>query len=124
VKHVVVTLVVVPLVAAAVFGALNWFFRRRGADFSLVASVIAQWLVAYLVWTLAVAVVESFRGVEEERRALYTTYGFAVFAALMGLWQYRLARAGARQQAARVFLWAQMAWLALLLVLAERHPLD
>jgi hypothetical protein len=121
VKHVVVSLVVVPLVAAAVLGTLNWFYRRRGADFSLVASVIAQWLVAYLVWTLLGVAVDSVDGVDQPRRALYTTYGFVLFAALLGLWQYRLTRAGAHQYAARVFLWGQIGWL--LLVLAERGAL-
>jgi hypothetical protein len=118
VKHVLVTLIVVPLGAAAVFAVLNWFFRRRGADFSLVASVIAQWLVAYLVWTLIMAAVEALDGGEQPRRVLYMTYGFGIFATLLGLWQYRLARAGARQHAARVFLWGQVGWFVL--VLAER----
>lgn len=120
-KHVLLSLVVVPLVAAAVLGTLNWFFRRRGTDFSLVASVMAQWLVAYLIWTLLMVAVDSVDGVDQPRRALYTTYGFGLFAALLGLWQYRLAQTGARQHAARVFLWGQVGWL--LLVLAERGAL-
>jgi hypothetical protein len=121
VKHVIVSLVVVPLVAAAVLGTLNWFLRRRGGDFSLVASVIAQWLVAYLAWTVVNAAVDSLGGVDQPRRVVYTTYGFVVFAALLGLWQYRLARSGARRQAAQVFGWGQLGWL--LLILVERGVL-
>jgi hypothetical protein len=118
-KHVLVALVVAPLVAAGVLAALNWIFRRRGSDFSLVASVVSQWLVAYLAWTFIVAAIERIAGGEQSR--LYTTYGFVLFAVLPGLWQYRLARAGARQRAARIFMWSQVGWL--LLVLAERGAL-
>jgi hypothetical protein len=119
VKRVLVALLLVPLAATALFGLLNWVFRRRGSSFPLVASVLSQWLVAYLVWALLGALVESsglFEG-----RVSYTKYGFGLFAVIFGLWQYRLARAGETRQASRVFMWSQIGWL--LLVLAERGVL-
>jgi len=114
VKRVLVALLLVPLAAGALFALLNWFFRRRGSSFPLVASVLSQWLVAYLVWTLLGALVEASGVLGEAGRAPYTRYGF-------GLWQYRLARAGAARQASRVFVWSQIGWL--LLLLAERGAL-
>ncbi len=113
-KHVLVTLLIVPLMAAAVLGLLNWFFRRRGSDFSLLVSVVSQWLVAYLAWTLITGVVQSLTGLDEPGGARYLRFGFLPLAAILGTWQYRLARAGATRQAARVFLWGQMVWLLLL----------
>ena len=61
------------------------------------------------------------RAYAEAGRAPYTRYGFGLFAIIFGLWQYRLARAGAARQASRVFVWSQIGWL--LLLLAERGAL-
>lgn len=120
-KQVLVVLVVVPLVASAVFGLLNWVLRRRGGNFPLIASVLSQWLVAYLIWTLAGALVEAYGFFDAAGGPPYTRYGYGLFAVVFGLWQYRLARAGAPRQAARVFAWSQVGWL--LLVLAEHGAL-
>jgi hypothetical protein len=121
VKQVLVTLVVVPLVASALFAALNWILRRRGSSFPLLASVASQWLVMYLVWTLVLGLVEALGLSGTPGRIYYTGYGFGLFALVFGVWQYRLARAGERTGAARVFLWSQFGWLVL--VLAERGVL-
>lgn len=118
-KRVLVALLVVPLAATVVFGVLSWVLRRRGSSFPLVASVLSQWLVAYLAWTLVGSVVEA-SGVFDAPSS-YTRYGFGLFALVFGLWQYRLARAGDARQASRVFVWSQVGWL--LLVLAERGVL-
>jgi hypothetical protein len=115
VKHVVVTLVVVPLVAAAAFGLLNWFFRRRGASFSLVASIMARWVVAYMAWALVVGLLHEY-GLAPDGRPALSKWGLAPFALVAGVVQYRLVRAGARQHAERVFVWGQIAWLVLVLV--------
>ena len=113
-KHVLVTVVLVPLVVAAVFGFLNWLFRRRGASFALVASVAARWVVAYMVWALVAGLLRYY-GLAPEGRPALTTVGLAPFALVAGIVQYRLARAGARQQAERVFVWGQICWLVLVL---------
>lgn len=120
-KQVLTALLVVPLVLGGVFALLRWVFGRRGSNFDLVASVVSQWLVAYMVWTLAGAVIEHYGLFAEGRRLVYTKWGFGLFAAIFGLWQYRLARAGETRQAARVFAWSQIGWLGL--VLAERGTL-
>lgn len=119
-KRVLVALLLIPLAASAVFGLLGWFFRRRGASFPLLASVLAQWLIAYMAWTLLGTVVETSR-LFGGGRAPYTGYGFGVFAVMFGVWQYRLARAGEARQASRVFVWSQIGWLVL--VLAEHGAL-
>lgn len=120
-KHVLLALLLVPLAAGAAFALLDWAFRRRGSSFQLVASVLSQWLVAYLAWTLIGALAESYGLLGERGGASYTRYGFGIFAVLFGLWQYRLARAGATRQASRVFVWSQIGWL--LVMLAERGVL-
>ena len=114
-KHVFTTLVIVPLVGAALFGLLNWFFRRRGASFSLVASIASRWVVAYVVWALVAGALRHY-GLVPESEPAWTTLGLAPFALVAGIVQYRLARAGARQHADRVFLWGQVCWLVLVLV--------
>ena len=113
-KHVFVTLVVVPLVGAALFGVLNWFYRRKGASFSLVASISARWVVAYVVWALVAGLLRQY-GFAPEGRVPWTTWGLAPFALVAGMVQYRLLRAGAREHADRVFVWGQVGWLVLVL---------
>ena len=120
-KRVLVALLVLPLAVTAIFGALGWVLRRRGSNFPLVASVVSQWLVAYMLWTLAAALVESYGLLAPRGHAAYTRYGFGLVAVIFGLWQYRLARAGAVMQASRVFVLSQVGWL--LLVLAEHGAL-
>jgi hypothetical protein len=118
VKHVLVTLIVVPLVAGAVLAFLNWVFRRRGSNFSAVASVISQWLVMAVIWTFVGQFLETYGPAEETSRVVSTRppVAFAVFAVILGTWQYRLVRARETVRAGRVFLWSQIAWLVLMLV--------
>jgi hypothetical protein len=116
VKQVLLALLVIPLAASAVFAFLGWLLRRRGSSFPLVASVISQWLVMYVVWTVGGALVQSYAIFGEADRTPYSRYGFVVFAIIFGIWQYRLARAGETRSAARVFLWSQVGWLVLVLV--------
>jgi len=113
VKHILVAVLVIPLVASGVFALLNWVFRARGSSFPLAVSVISQWLVMYLVWALVGTLIQSYDLFDQPGR--YTKYGFGIFAIVFGLWQYRLARAGAITHAARVFLWSQLGWLCLVL---------
>lgn len=116
VKQVLMALIMLPLAAGAVFALLNWLFRRRGSNFSLVASVISQWLVMYLVWTLVGGLLQASDIWGGSGPSSYTKYGFGLVAVVLGLLQYRLARAGATTSAARVFFWSQIGWLLLILV--------
>ena len=120
-KRVLAALLVIPLAVAAVLGVLGWVFRRRRSSLPVIASVASQWLVAYMLWTLAAALAEGYGLLEPRGYFGYTRYGFGLFAIIFGLWQFRLARAGAVRQASRVFVWSQIGWL--LLVLAERGAL-
>ncbi len=117
-KHVLVTLIVVPLAAAGILALLNWVFRRRGTSFSVVASVLSQWLVMAVIWTFLGQLLQTYGPVEETSRAVSTRspLAFGLFAVVLGTWQYRLARAREPAQAARVFLWSQIAWFVLMLV--------
>jgi hypothetical protein len=115
VKHVLLTLVVVPLVAGAAIALLDWAFRRRGASFPLLASVLSQWAVAFVGWTLAAGLLQAWTAPGEPGRGTWATYGFPLFAVVVGTWQYRLARTGARERAARLFRWSQLGWLLVLL---------
>jgi len=121
VKRVLAALLVIPLAVAAVLGVLGWVFRRRRSSLPVIASVASQWLVAYMLWTLAAALAEGYGLLEPRGYFGYTQYGFGLFAIIFGVWQFRLARAGAARQASRVFVWSQIGWL--LLVLAERGAL-
>jgi hypothetical protein len=117
VKQVLITLLVVPLVASGVLALLNWVFRRRGSNFSVVVSVISQWLVMAVIWTVLGQLLQSYGVLEEPGRALYTRspLPFGVFAFILGTWQYRLARAGALVRASRLFRWSQVGWFVILL---------
>jgi hypothetical protein len=114
-KHVFLTFVIVPLVAAAVFGTLGWLFRRRGTSFALVASIASRWVVAYVAWALVNGVLAHY-GFAPDHRAPWTTWALAPFALIAGIVQYRLARAGAAQHAERVFVWSQVGWLVVVLM--------
>ena len=121
-RQVLVAVLVLPILASAVFATLGWILRRRGSSFPLVASVISQWLVMYLIWALVWGLIQASGVFDEPGRTYYTKYGFGLFALVLGLWQYRLARAGDDAAAARVFRWSQVGWLVL--VLAEHGALD
>jgi len=121
VKRVLAVLLVVPLAVAVVLGVLGRVFRRRRSSLPVIASVASQWLVAYMLWTLAAELAEGYGLLEPKGYFGYTRYGFGLFAIIFGLWQFRLARAGAVRQASRVFVWSQIGWL--LLVLAEHGAL-
>ena len=120
-KRVLAALLVIPLAVATVLGVLGWVFRGRRSSLPVIASVASQWLVAYMLWTLAAALAEGYGLLEPRGYFGYTQYGFGLFAIIFGVWQFRLARAGAARQASRVFVWSQIGWL--LLVLAERGAL-
>ena len=77
--------------------------------------------VSRSVTTLAAELAEGYGLLEPRGYFGYTRYGFGLFAIVFGVWQFRLARAGAVRQASRVFVWSQIGWL--LLVLAEHGAL-
>lgn len=90
--------------------ALARFFGRSGSRPSILVSIVAQWLGAYVLW--------SFAGGLALTAGLLTTYSSAPFAALSLLGavaQYRAqARAGPERGLA-IFVGVQLAWLVIVL---------
>ena len=86
-------------------------FCRSGSRVSVLLSVIAHWLGAYVVWSFAGGLATSY--------GLLTAYHGALFGALAvagGLWQYRVALRAGREQGLAVFVGGQLVWLAIVLV--------
>jgi hypothetical protein len=91
------------MVAARLFG-------RSGSRGSLVLSIVARWLGAYVLW--------SFVGGLALRYGLLTAYDGAPFALLAlggGYWEYVTTVTRGRQRGLLVFVGIQLAWLVVLL---------
>ena len=102
-------LVIMGLGAAAVVTAR--FFGRSGSRASILVSVIAHWLAAYVLWTFAAGLAHRYGLV-----AAYDSYLFVVLAVVVGFWHYRVHLARGREQGLVVFVGGQLAWLVFLLV--------
>jgi len=87
------------------------FFGRSDSRASVLVSVIAHWLAAYVLWTFAAGMAHRY-GV----LAAYDTYLFVVLAIVVGFWHYRISIARGREQGLVVFVGGQLAWLLILLV--------
>lgn len=86
--------------------ALARFFGRSGSRASVVVSVAAHWLAAYVLW--------SFAGGLAVTAGLFSAYHNAPFAAigvLGALWQYQTHVRWGREHALAVFVGVQLAWL-------------
>ena len=83
---------------------------RSGSRASLLVSVVAQWLGAYVVW--------SFLGGLALHYGLLTTYDGAPFALLAlagGYWQFVTAVTRGQDRARLVYVGVQLAWLVVVL---------
>jgi hypothetical protein len=87
------------------------FFGRTESRASILVSVIAHWLGAYVLWTFAAGLAHRY-GV----LAAYDSYLFVILALVVGFWHYRTCIARGRQQGLAVFVGGQLAWLVILLV--------
>ena len=107
------TVVVLLLVffGGAVAVALARFFGRSGSRASILVSVVAQWLGAYVLWTFAGGLLLYYGLV-----ARYDGTLFGALALVLGVVHYRTRLRGGREQAALVFVGGQLAWLAIVLV--------
>ena len=107
------TVVVLLLVffGGAVAVALARFFGRSGSRASILVSVVAQWLGAYVLWTFAGGLLLYYGLV-----ARYDGTLFGALALVLGVVPYRTRLRGGREQAALVFVGGQLAWLAIVLV--------
>ena len=100
------------LLAAGVAAvAIARLFGRPGSRGSMLVSVIAHWLGAWVLWSFAGGLATSY--------GLLTAYHGALFGALAvagGLWHYRVALRAGREQGLAVFVGGQLVWLAIVLV--------
>lgn len=87
------------------------FFGRSDSRASVLVSVIAHWLAAYVLWTFAAGLAQRY-GV----LAAYDSYFFVVLALVVGFWHYRVHVARGREQGLVVFVGGQLVWLVILLV--------
>lgn len=90
--------------------ALARLLGRSGSRASLLVSVVAHWLGAWVLW--------SFAGGLALRYGLLGVYHGAFFGPLAlagGVWHYRTAVAAGRERGLAVFVGLQLAWLALVL---------
>ena len=87
------------------------FFGRRESRASILVSVIAHWLGAYVLWTFAAGLAHRYGAL-----AAYDSYLFVILAVVVGFWHYRTCIARGRQQGLAVFVGGQLAWLLILLV--------
>lgn len=78
---------------------------------SVLVSVVAHWLAAYVLWTFGAGLAHRY-GV----LAAYDSYLFVILALVVGYWHYRTSIARGRQQGLAVFVGGQLAWLVILLV--------
>jgi hypothetical protein len=101
-------LVILVLGAATVVVAR--FFGRTESRASILVSVIAHWLAAYVLWTFAAGLAHRY-GV----LTAYDSYLFVVLAVVVGFWHYRVRVARGREQGLAVFVGGQLAWLVVVL---------
>jgi len=87
------------------------FFGRSESRASIMVSVIAHWLAAYVLWTFAAGLAHRY-GV----LTAYDTYLFVVLAVVVGFCHYRVRLARGREQGLVVFVGGQLAWLVIVLV--------
>ena len=99
------------LVAGAAAVALARFFGKSGSRASVLVSVVAHWLGAWVIW--------SFVGGLALRYGVLTTYEgawFAIVALLGAIAHYRVQVRSGREQGLMVFVGAQLLWLVLILL--------
>jgi hypothetical protein len=87
------------------------FFGRSQSRASILVSVVAHWLAAYVLWTFAAGLAHRY-GVLDT----YDSYLFVLLALVAGYGHYRTWIARGRQQGLTVFVGGQLAWLVVVLV--------
>jgi len=94
--------------AATIFVAR--LLGKSGSRASLVVTIVAHWLGAYVLW--------SFLGGLALHYRVLTAYDGALFALLalgVGYWQYVTVVTRGRERGLLVFVGGQLAWLVILL---------
>ena len=86
------------------------FFGKSGTRLSVLVSVIASWLGAFVLWNFATALAARYGVVAADEPAW-----FGLFALAAGWWHYRVRVGSGRDRALMVFVGAQLVWLLVLL---------
>jgi hypothetical protein len=86
-------------------------FGRTESRASILVSVIAHWLGAYVLWTFAAGLVHRYGAL-----AAYDSYLFVMLAVVVGYWHYRTRVVRGREPGLAVFVGGQLAWLVILLI--------
>ena len=89
------------------------FFGKSGSRLSVLVSVVASWLGAFVLWSFAVGMAARYGLIAADEGAWY-----GLFALVGGWWHYRVRIAWGRERGLMVFVGAQLVWL---LVLLYRH---
>jgi hypothetical protein len=84
---------------------------RSGSRASLLVSVIAHWLAAYVLWSFAGGLAVHYGMLEG-----YDTALFGVLAVAGGVWQYRTQARQGRERGLAVFVAGQLLWLVIVLI--------
>ena len=87
------------------------FFGKSGSRASILVTVVAQWLGAYVLWTFAGGLLLYYGIVTRYDGTL-----FGLVALVLGFVHYRTRVIAGREQAALVCVGGQLAWLVIVLV--------
>jgi hypothetical protein len=99
------------VVAGSLAVAAARFFGRPGSRASVLVSVAAHWLGAYVLWTFAGGLL-----LRSGALATYDGSYYALLALGAGVWHYRAHVRAGRERGLAVFVGGQLAWLVFVLV--------
>ncbi len=94
------------LLAGAAAVTVARFFGKSGSRISILVSVVAQWLGAYVLWNFAGGLALHYGWL-----GTYDGTLFGLLALGMGWWQYRTRLRAGRQAGLTIFVGGQLAWL-------------
>ncbi|HEV8614054.1 MAG TPA: hypothetical protein VGU22_01040 [Methylomirabilota bacterium] len=99
------------LLACAATIAVRRVLRRPPSRASLLLSVVAAWLAAYVLWGFAGGLAERYGFLD-----VYDGKIFGVVAVAGGFWQYRTQLRDGRERGLAVFVAVQLLWLLVVIV--------
>ena len=98
------------LVIGALAAVAARYFGKSGSRASILVSVVAHWLGAYVLWNFAGGLALYYGLLSS-----YPGWLFAAVALAGGILHYRSAVRGGRERGLTVFVGAQLAWLVIVL---------
>lgn len=99
------------LLLGAVAVSVARFLGRSGGRVSVLLSVAASWVAAYVLWGFAGGLAARYGWLDR-----YDATLFALVAVAGGVWQYRTQLAQGRERGLAVFLAGQLAWLLIVML--------